>query len=370
MTKPEGRVRYAVVGAGNIAQVAVLPAFEHAKENSELVAIVSSDADKRKALSERYRLKVTGGYDELEQVLERSGADAVYLAVPNAMHRELTERAARAGRHVLCEKPMAETVEDCEAMIAVCKEHNVRLMIAYRLHFEEANLRAVELVQSGKLGELCIFSSIFSQEVRPGDVRTKGELVGGALYDMGVYPINAARYLFRDEPDEVFATCITGSDGRFENVDQTTSAILRFPGGRVAQLTASLAAASVSSYRIVGTMGDLRVEPAFDYVRELKHYLTIGEKTSEQVFPRRDQFAPELVTFSNCVLEGREPEPSGEEGLADVRIVRAIFRSAETGKTVRLTPFSRSQRPSLAQEMHKPPVQHIEAVNAPSPTLD
>jgi predicted dehydrogenase len=370
MTKAERRVRYAVVGAGNIAQVAILPAFEHAKENSELVAIVSSDAEKRKALSERYQLKATGDYAEFEQVLEKSGANAVYLAVPNALHRELTERAARAGCHVLCEKPMAETVEDCEAMIAVCKEHGVRLMIAYRLHFEEANLRAVELAQSGKLGELCIFSAIFSQEVRPGDVRTKGELVGGALYDMGVYPINAARYLFRDEPDEVFATCVTGADGRFENVDQTTSAILRFPGGRVAQLTASLAAGSVSTYRIVGTMGDLRVEPAFDYVRELKHYLTIGEKTSEQIFPRRDQFAPELVTFSNCILEGREPEPSGEEGLADVRIVRAIFRSGETGKAVRLTPFSRSQRPSLAQEMHKPPVEHISTIHAPSPSID
>jgi predicted dehydrogenase len=370
MTESERKVRYAVVGAGNIAQVAVLPAFAHAQENSELVAIVSSDAEKREVLGQRYHVKITGSYDELEQVLERSKADAVYVAVPNAMHREMTERAARMGVHVLCEKPMAETVEDCEAMIKVCKEHNVRLMIAYRLHFEEANLRAVELAQSGKLGELRIFTSIFSQEVRPGDVRTKGELAGGALYDMGVYPINAARYLFRDEPDEVFATCISGGDGRFENVDETTTAILRFPGGRVAQLTASLSAASVSTYRVVGTIGDLRVEPAYDYVRELKHYLTIGEKTTEQVFPKRDQFAPELVTFSNCVLSGTEPEPSGEEGLADVRIVRAIFRSGETGKTVRLTPFSRSKRPGLSQEMQKPAVERISTVNAPSPSID
>ncbi|HEX4353233.1 MAG TPA: Gfo/Idh/MocA family oxidoreductase [Polyangiales bacterium] len=370
MTQPKRKIRYAVVGAGNIAQVAVLPAFEHAAENSELVALVSSDAEKREALSERYKLKHTGGYDELEDVLQRASVDAVYIAVPNGMHREITERAARKHVHVLCEKPMAETVEDCEAMIRVCEENDVRLMIAYRLHFEEANLRAIELAQSGKLGELRIFSSVFSQEVRPGDVRTQGELAGGALYDMGVYPINAARYLFRDEPDEVFATCITGGDGRFVNVDETTTALLRFPGGRIAQLTASLSAAPVSSYRVIGSRGDLRVEPAYDYQKELTHHLTIGGETSEQSFAKRDQFAPELIAFSKCVLDGSEPESSGYEGLADVRIIRAIFRSAETGKTVRLTPYERTRRPHIGQAIHKPPVGEVEPVHAPSPTLD
>jgi predicted dehydrogenase len=369
MTDSARKIRYTVVGAGNIAQVAVLPAFEHAAENSELAAIVSSDAEKRDALQKRYHVKDTGSYDELEQVVARSKSDAVYVAVPNAMHREITERAAKVGVHVLCEKPMAETVEDCEAMIAICKQHAVRLMIAYRLHFEEANLRAVELAQSGKLGELRIFSSIFSQVVRPGDVRTKGELAGGALYDMGVYPINAARYLFRDEPEEVFATCHTGGDSRFTDVDETTTAILRFSDGRVAQLTASLSAAGVSSYRIVGTMGDLRVEPAYGYVNELTHYLTLGDKTTQTKFSKRDQFAPELVMFSECILQGRDPEPSGEEGLADVRIIRAIFRSAEIGKAVRMTPYARPQRPSLSQEMHKAPVEQIDTVNAPSPSI-
>jgi predicted dehydrogenase len=368
MPEAPRKVRYAVLGAGNIAQVAVLPAFEHAAENSELVALISGDAEKRAALSERYRLEHTGSYDELEQVLARSKADAVYVAVPNSMHREMTERAARCHMHVLCEKPMAETVGDCQAMIQVCRENQVLLMIAYRLHYEEANLRAIELAQSGQLGELRVFSSIFTQNVRAGDVRTKGELAGGALYDMGIYPINAARNLFRDEPDEVFATCISGTDARFENVDETSTALLRFPGGRVAQLTASLASAHVSSYRLVGTRGDLRVEPAFGYVNELKHYLTVAGETSERCFPKRDQFAAELVSFSRCVLEGTEPEPSGEEGLADVRIVRAIFRSAETGKAVRLVPFSRSQRPSLEQEIHKPPVPQVEPVRAPSPS--
>jgi predicted dehydrogenase len=367
MTPTQRKVRYVVVGAGNIAQVAVLPAFAHAGENSELVGIVSSDTEKRGVLAQRYGVTHLAGYDGLERLLAESRADAVYIAVPNSMHRELTERAARVGVHVLCEKPMAETIDDCLAMINVCKEHDVRLMIAYRLHFEPATLSAIALAQSGKLGDLRLFSSVFSQDVRAGDVRTQGELAGGALYDMGVYPINAVRNLFRDEPVEVLASCQTG-DERFHEVDATTTAILRFPEGRVAQLTASLTAASVSTYRLVGTKGDLWVEPAFDYSRALRHQVTLGGETTTHTFPLGDQFAPEIVYFSSCVLDGREPEPSGEEGLADVRIVRAIFRSAETGKAVVLTPYSRSHRPGITQAMHAPPVAEVTPFNAPSPT--
>jgi predicted dehydrogenase len=365
----ESPIRYAVVGAGNIAQVAVLPAFDHARENSKLVAIISSDAEKREALSQRYGVEHTGGYDDFEALLDRAAVDAVYIALPNSLHRSFTERAARAGVHVLCEKPMAETIEDCEAMIEACEHNNVRLMVAYRLHYEEANLRALQLAQSGKLGKLRVFSSVFSQVVRPGDVRTKGELAGGALYDMGVYAINAARTLFRDEPQEVLATSFTGSHEDYLEVDATTTAILRFTEGRVAQFTASLQAAAVSSYRMIGTEGDLRVEPAYGYTSDIKHYLTLADKTNEVSFSRRDQFAPELITFSRCILEGTDPETSGEEGLADIRVMRAILTSAQTGRAIRLTPFERSRGPNMSQALHKPPVGEVPTVNAPSPSL-
>lgn len=366
MTLSERKIRYVVIGAGKIAQVAVLPAFEHATDNSTLVGIVSRDADKRTLLAKHYGIPHACDYDHLEDLLGIARADAAYIALPNGLHREVTERCARAGVHVLCEKPMAETVDDCTAMIEVCRQHAVKLMIGYRLHFEAANLSAIEIVKSGVLGEPRIFSSVFTGMVPPGDVRTQGELVGGALYDLGVYPINAARYLFQDEPVEVLASCQTGFDERFTDVDGTTTAILRFSSGRVAQLTASLAAAPSSSYRILGTEGELRVEPAFDYTTELKHYLTIGDKTSVRTFQVRDQFAPELLHFSDCILRDREPEPSGEEGRADVRIVRAIFRSAETGKAVMLTPYMRSTRPGIEHELHCPPVQAPPPVQARS----
>lgn len=362
------RVRYAVVGAGNIAQVAVLPAFAHAAESSELVAIVSGDERKREELSARYHVGHTGPYDDLEEILRRSGAEAAYIALPNHMHREYTERCAAIGVHVLVEKPMAMTVAECEAMISACQTARVALMVAYRLHFEEANLRAIELVRQGTTGEARVFSSVFTHDVRAHDIRTRGEAGGGALYDLGVYCVNAARNLFQAEPEEVVAWRAIGTDERFRDVDEMTSALLRFSGERFAQFTVSQGTAATSELRIIGTRGDLRLEPAYEYSTALKHHLTVGEQSEEHTFDVRDQFAPELVYFSGCILEGREPEPSGAEGLADIRVLEAIVESSESRRPVALGPFERARRPDMSQHIHKPPVGHQETVNAPSPS--
>ncbi|HEX8790374.1 MAG TPA: Gfo/Idh/MocA family oxidoreductase [Polyangiaceae bacterium] len=364
----ESRKRFAVIGLGNIAQAAVLPAFEHARERCELVALVSSDADKLAELGRRYGVEHTGSYDDLEDVLAEAEADAAYIALPNAQHRVFTERCAHAGVHVLCEKPMATSVEDCDAMIEVCDEQDVKLMIAYRLHFEPANLHAIELARSGRLGELRFFSSVFGQQVREGDIRTRRDAGGGALFDMGVYCVNAARYLFRDEPFEVFGWQTDEGDPRFEGVDASTVALLRFPGDRLAQLSCSQASADVDTYRLVGTQGDLRVEPAFSYHDELVHYVTVGGRTKEERFPKLDHFAPELLHFAQCIDEGVDPEPSGEEGLADVRVMQAIVRSARSGRSVELPPYERTQRPDIGLEMRKPPVRKPRTVRAPSPS--
>lgn len=362
------KIRYAVVGLGNIAQVAVLPAFHHAKENSELVALISSDEEKLRTLGKKYGVEHLGGYAELEPVARAAEADAVYIALPNAMHREFTERAAKIGLHVLCEKPMAVTVADCEAMIAATRAAKVKLMIAYRLHFEEANLTAIDRVRDGIIGEPRMFSSVFSQQVREGDIRTRGELGGGAMYDMGIYCVNAARYLFRDEPLEIFATQVKDIDARFHDVDATTTAILRFSGGRVAQVTASQAAGDVCEYRIVGTKGDIRLDPAYGYAQGLTEFLTVDDSTKRTSYSKRDQFAPELVHFSDSIIGDTDPEPSGEEGLCDIRILEAITRSATTGTVVRLAPFDRKDRPNPRLQMKKPSVGKVETIHAPSPS--
>jgi predicted dehydrogenase len=264
---------------------------------------------------------------------------------------------------------MATTEEDCLAMIDVTRDNDVRLMIAYRLHFEKANLSAIEVARSGKIGEPRILSSVFSQQVRPGDIRTRGDLGGGALFDLGTYCVNAARYLFGAEPIEVFGYQDCGKDERSRDVDETTSALVRFSDGRVAEFTVSQGSGDVSTYRLVGTKGDLRIDPAFEYAGALEHHLTIDGKTKRRRFPKRDQFAPELVYFSRCILEGSEPEPDGWEGLADVRVMVAIRNSARLGHPIELAPFERRRRPDMSQNIEKPPIDKPETIEAPSPSL-
>jgi len=364
------KVRYAVVGLGHIVQAAVLPAFEHAKRNSELAALVSGDLAKRSELGRRYGVP-TYDYEDFDELLASGDVDAVYIGLPNHQHCGSTLRAAKAGVHVLCEKPMAVTSAECQQMVRAAERNGIRLMIAYRLHFEAANLEALKIARSGRLGELRLFESTFSMQVKDDNIRLNPiELGGGPLYDLGVYCLQAARLLFGAEPTEVLA-CSLGRDGeRFKDVDQALSATLLFPGQRLATFTVSFGAADVSSYRLVGTKGSLRVEPAYDYATELVHYLKIGERESERTFTKRDQFAPELLHFSSCVLRGRDPEPSGVEGAIDVEVIQAILRAASTGKRVALHKFPRERAPSPRQAMRRPAVGKRKLVNAESSSQD
>src|SRR5919106_3661375 len=226
----QDKVRYAVIGLGHIAQVAVLPAFAHA-ENSVLAALVSDDPQKLEKLGRKYRVKARFSYAQYEECLRSGLVDAVYIALPNHLHRDYAERAARAGVHVLCEKPLAVTEEDCLSMIRVAEENRVKLMVAYRLHFEEANLKAIDLVQGGKLGDPRLFDSVFTMQVKEGDIRLNPrEQGGGPLYDIGIYCINAVRNIYGAEPMEVVAFSANNGDPRFLQCEEMTSAILRFPG--------------------------------------------------------------------------------------------------------------------------------------------
>jgi predicted dehydrogenase len=363
--KPGRKIRYAVVGLGHLAQVAVLPAFKKA-QNSELVAIVSGDAEKREKVGRKYGLEQVYSYDDYEKAL--FSVDAVYIVLPNHLHREYAVRAAKARVHVLCEKPLAVTEEDCEAMIDAANQNGVKLMTAYRLHLEKGNLEAVRLAKSGKLGKLRIFNSEFAQQVVEDNIRVTEpiEKGGGPVYDMGVYCINAARYLFRAEPTEVFASSANNGEPRFRKVEEMTSVVMRFPEDRLATFTCSFGAADVSRYTLIGTKSVLTADPAYEYAMGIKLHLTVGEKTITRKFPKRDQFAAELVYFSDCILKNREPEPSGLEGLADVRIVRAIYESARTGRVVELPELPSKKRPTSQQEIHRAPHGKPKTVNVQS----
>jgi glucose-fructose oxidoreductase len=361
-------IRYAVVGLGHIAQVAVLPAFAHARRNSRLAAVVSGDRTKRREIAKRYRLEQAFTYDEFDDCLR--SVDAVYIALPNSMHAEYTIRAARAGVHVLCEKPMAATADECRQMITACHRSKVKLMIAYRLHFETLNLSAMDLARSGRLGELKYFNSSFSMIVRRGDIRTKRAYGGGTLYDIGVYCINAARNLFRAEPTQVSAVSVNSGSSTLAEIDETTAAILRFGNDRVATFVTSFNASDVAAYRIVGTQGDLHANPAYEYAEGLEYRLTVKGKTTKKAVAKRDQFAPELLYFSDCILNDRHPEPSGQEGLQDVRIVEALYKSARTGRPVRIPAFDKHVRPTSRQRITRPGVRKPTLIKVQSASRD
>ena len=353
-------LRFAVVGLGHIAQAAVLPAFKHAAPHVALAALVSDTPTKLRQLGRRYGVTRLASYSEADELFASGEIDAVYIAVPNTLHAEWTLRAARAGLHVLCEKPLAASPEDCQRMIDACARNDVRLMTAYRLHFERCNLEVADLVRRQKLGEPRFFDSQFAMQVKAGNIRTRAELAGGPIWDIGIYCINAARMVFADEPDEVWATATNSSDPRFAEIPDSVHAVLRFPNERIATFTCSFGAADRSRYEVVGTRGNVVVDPAYEYSEALVYQMTVsgkqGETRRRKNFPKRDQFAPELIHFAQSVRANRDPEPSGKEGLIDVAIITAINRSMESGRWEKVSAPRRERRPELRQEIRRPAV--------------
>lgn len=370
---PQDPVRYAVVGLGWFAQAAVLPAFAHAEENSKLVALVSGSEEKLSELGDRYDIdpKLRVGYDGYRELLESGAVDAVYIVSPNHLHRDHAVTAARAGVHVLTEKPMATTVAECEEMIQAARDHDVRLMVAYRLHFEPTNLETAEIVRTGELGEPRLLSMVFASPVtHRDDIRLNPwDRGGGSVWDVGVYCINAGRYYFGAEPTEVVALAASSDDPRFSDTDEMTGAVLRYPGDRIATFVSSLGAHDHASATLLGTEGKIHVEPAFDFGAALAYQRTTDDGTEEVKHPERDQVAPEIVHFSDCVQSGEEPEPSGAEGLEDVRIIRAIYQSSrDGGRPVKLPERqSPGKRPTADQKADYPPVGHQELVDETPP---
>lgn len=362
-------IRFAVVGQGHFAQSAVLPAFDTV-DNCELVALFSDDATKLEQLKQEYEVDHALGYDQYDEYLRGGAVDAVYIALPNHMHCEYTVRAAAAGVHVLCEKPMAVTSEECERMIAACDQAGVKLMIAYRLHFEEANMSTVDLLLNGKLGVPRYFTSAFSQQVTEGNIRTEADKGGGPVFDIGIYCINAARYLFRAEPTEVMAFSATRRDDpRFAEIDEQVSVMMRFPDERLASLICGFGASKEGFYDVVCTEGRVRLDPAYTHADGLRQEVTpAGGKTKVNKFKKRDQVAAELGYFADCVHKNEVPEPSGREGLADLRVIEAIHESIATGLPVPVRAVEQTQRPSLGQERKEPAHGKPDTVNVQAPS--
>lgn len=332
------RVGYAVVGLGKISEVAVLPAFRHSKK-TKLVALVSSNEKKAARLAAKFGASDYYTYEDFPLCLSHPQVGAVYIATANGTHAEFAERAASAGKHVLCEKPMANTVEECQRMIEACRANNVRLMIAYRKYFEPASLALKKLITTGKLGRLKAIHSAFTIYLPPGksvaawhyDRKVAG---GGSLVDLGVYCVNTTRWLTGREPIEAMATTWTVDPERFNDVEENIAFRLTFPEGLVLQATASYGAAQASFLHVHGEKGWAALDPAFAYDEERRLFGKIGGKWFEKKFNVMDEFALELDAFADSIRRQRDPEPDGNEGLRDVVVMQAIYRSARENRPV------------------------------------
>jgi len=329
----DGPVGFAVVGLGKLAQGQIVPGFHNCR-SARLAALVSGHPDKAARIGSEQHLPASAiyNYDNFDRIAADPKIEVVYIVLPNFMHAEYTIRALKAGKHVLCEKPMATSLADAEAMISAAKSANRKLMIAYRCHYEPLNLEAMRRVRSGSLGKprLVITKMVRqSDQSDPSDawrldMRQSG---GGALADMGIYGVNGARYLLNEEPVEVRATARTDrSDPRFKTVEDLIAWEFRFPSGAIAQGSTSFDAADEMAFEVIGQHKRLVADPGCFYGGN-HLYLWQGGSRTEIPIHEIDQFAREMDWMAD-VVRGRAPLVSpGEEGLQDMRLMHAILES-------------------------------------------
>lgn len=342
---PDHRIGFAVVGLGRLAVGEILPAFGKSK-HCRVTALVSGDRGKAQKLAAQYGVADESIYDYsgFDRLAQNPAVQVIYIVLPNSMHREFVERGAKTGKHILCEKPMATSARDCERMIAACKAVNVKLMIAYRQQYEPNNRAIAKMIKEGKLGTVKSFVATNAQnQGDPAQWRQKAQLAGGgALPDVGIYCLNAARFLTGEEPIEVWGSVVQPKeDPRFREVEETCSFSLRFPSGTLATCSTGYGVHVSQFLRVEGTLAFAEMNPAFGYHglrteisrvedgRGVKCQLTIEDK---------DQFALEMDHMAECVRFDRQPHTSGAEGLQDQRLVEAIYESARTGRAVTVSP--------------------------------
>jgi predicted dehydrogenase len=336
---PGKKLGWAIVGLGRLSINQILPAFAKC-EKSKVVAFVTGSREKGEKLAARYGVnpKNIYNYQNYEALRENPEVDIVYIVLPNGMHAEYTIRAARVGKHVLTEKPMANTPKDCEEMIRAAREASRKLMVAYRVRYEPYNQALIRMCRDGELGQIKVVVCDHGFNIGdPTQWRLKKDLSGGgSLMDIGVYALQAARYTTGEEPTEVNAMEFTDrNDVRFKEVEDTINFQLRFPSGALAQCTSSYGYAGQNRIRVIGTRGWAELEPATSYTG-LRMRMRKGNVIEERDLGQRDHFALEMDHLSDCVMNSKEVLTPGEEGLRDLKIMMAIYEAARAGKTVKL----------------------------------
>ena len=341
---PAGRrLGIAVVGIGALTIGEIMPAFGTAR-HVRVTALVSGDREKARVVAEQYGVPETHLYDYagFDRIKDNPDVDAVYIVLPNDMHMEYTLRAAAASKHVLCEKPMANSVIDAQRMVDACRAAGRRLMIAYRLQYEPHHRALIGMVRSGQYGPVRLIEAVNGQNQAMNAQwrHTLKQAGGGSLPDVGIYCLNAARYVTGEEPVEVSAQITRpAGDIRFREVEDICAFTLRFPSGAVANCTSGYSIHESRLLRVMMPQSYVQLDPAFSYQglrMSIGHSSGRAQVLEQRRFTERNQFAREMDHFAQAIRAGQEPHTPGAEGVADMRVIEAIYRAAQGGSTVRL----------------------------------
>ncbi|SKC05341.1 Gfo/Idh/MocA family protein [Dyadobacter psychrophilus] len=340
---PDQRVGYAVVGLGHLSLEEILPALGTCKK-SKLAALVSGSPEKMKKVAAQYGLKTEScySYETYDQLKDNKEVDVIYIVLPNGLHKEYVIRGARAGKHILCEKPMANTAEECKEMIAACNKANVKLMVAYRIQYQPHNRKLREILQKKEFGEVkMVEASNCQSTANPDHWRHKLKLAGGGvLPDIGIYCLNTTRFILGEEPTEVFAyQYSTPGNPLFTEVEEVVSWQMRFSNGIIANCTTHYNVHESRHYRVLCEKGWLNMDKAYAYKgQKLSQAKADGRMELQQDIglAETNQFATEMDHFSDCIINNKKPFTPGEEGLQDHIIMEAIYKSARDGKPVKI----------------------------------
>lgn len=326
------RLRWCIVGLGRISMGQFMPGLPLSK-TGKVTALVSGHRAKAEQQASLYNVLPSAiySYENFDQIRHNDDIDAVYIALPNSMHAEYTIRAAKAGKHVLCEKPMATSLADCHAMIEACRHANVKLMIAYRCQYHPSHLKAIELIRTGAVGRVQAIDSAFGFNIRPGEWRLNRKMAGGGpLVDVGIYCLNASRYLTGEDPRDIKAyASVIDHDGRFTEVEESDGWTMKFPSGIVASCSTSYGAMMNGYFRVHASKGWIYMD-GFNYSgMHLAAVLASGQTVDlpDPIAAPR-QFTAEADYFADCVWNDREPKTGGVEGLRDMTAIARIYESA------------------------------------------
>jgi predicted dehydrogenase len=332
--EPARKLGIALVGLGKYSEGQLAPALQET-QRCTLAGIVTGSPDKAEKWKSKYNIpdKNVYNYQNFDSIKDNPDIDIIYIVLPNSMHAEYTIRAAKAGKHVICEKPMAISVKECEDMIKACKDANRLLSIGYRLHFEPYNMSLAEMSARKTYGSVKVITARDGMDIEPNVWRLNKKLAGGGpLMDVGIYCVQGAIYTMGVDP-----VAVTAKEGpktdmkRFKEVEQSLSWQFEFPGGAIANCETSYAE-EMNLLRADADRGWFQLDPAYGYTG-IKGETSQGKMDLAEV----NQQALQMDDFANCVLQKKKSKVPGEMGLRDVKILTAIYEAARTGKKVQLT---------------------------------